>query len=184
VAPGQDFSEHFGFPCQTFHRLLHTHRHPSSGAGTTGQIITDVPSGLGLTLKKQTKTNSMVWVRERTVPTERPPLVGEVSFNFFVGRGCRVVDRIFGCLDRSRYYFFQVASQLYSRGWVDPVPDPLLPRKSTRAGNPTRDLWICSQELWSLDHRGGPVSPHNKERIITTVSLMTRVLEVSGSSLC
>jgi hypothetical protein len=27
------------------------------------------------------KTNSMVWVRERTIPTERPPLVGEVIAN-------------------------------------------------------------------------------------------------------
>jgi hypothetical protein len=35
--------------------------------------------------------------------------------------------RILGFLDRSRYYFFQVAPQLYSRGWVDPVPDPLHP---------------------------------------------------------
>jgi hypothetical protein len=24
----------------------------------------------------------MVWVRERTIPTERPPLVGEVIANF------------------------------------------------------------------------------------------------------
>jgi hypothetical protein len=37
-------------------------------------------------------------------------------------RGCRVVrstdphSRIFGFLDRSPYYFFQVAPQLYSRG--------------------------------------------------------------------
>jgi hypothetical protein len=28
------------------------------------------------------KLSSMVWVRERTIPTERPPLVGEVSANF------------------------------------------------------------------------------------------------------
>jgi hypothetical protein len=46
-------------------------------------------------------------------PTERPPLVGEVSDNF---RGwCHVVRvmnpyvRILGFLDRSRYFFFQVA---------------------------------------------------------------------------
>jgi hypothetical protein len=38
-------------------------------------------------------------------------------------------------LDRSRYFFFQVAPQLYSRGWVDPVADPLLLRKSGSAGN-------------------------------------------------
>jgi hypothetical protein len=50
---------------------------------------------------------------------------------------------------------FQVAPQLSSRGWVDHVPDPLLLRKSCRAGNWTRDLWICSQEIWPLAHRGG-----------------------------
>jgi hypothetical protein len=44
---------------------------------------------------------------------------------------------------------------------VDSLPDPLLRRKSGSAGNRTRDLWICSQELWPLDHRDG----HNKEYI-------------------
>ena len=38
---------------------------------------------------------------------------------------------------------------------MDPVPDPLLLRKSGSAGNRTRDLCICSQKLWPLDHRGG-----------------------------
>jgi hypothetical protein len=33
-------------------------------------------------LQYKTKLNSMVWVRERTIPTERPPLVGEVIANF------------------------------------------------------------------------------------------------------
>jgi hypothetical protein len=52
--------------------------------------------------------------------TERPPLVGEVSVNFFADRGCRVVSamdphgRILGFLDRSGFYFFQVAPQSYS----------------------------------------------------------------------
>jgi hypothetical protein len=45
--------------------------------------------------------------------------------------------RILGFLDRSRYSFFQVAPQLYSQGWVDPVPDPQL-RKSGSAGNRTQ----------------------------------------------
>jgi hypothetical protein len=31
---------------------------------------------------KNKQTNSMVWVRERTIPTERPPLVNEVIANF------------------------------------------------------------------------------------------------------
>jgi hypothetical protein len=46
--------------------------------------------------------------------------------------------RLLGFLDRSRYFFFQVAPQLYSRGGVDPVPGPLLLRKSGSAGNRTR----------------------------------------------
>jgi hypothetical protein len=46
------------------------------------------------------------------MPTERPPLVGEVSANVV-----SVTDpygRILGFLDRSRYFFFQVTPQLYS----------------------------------------------------------------------
>jgi hypothetical protein len=105
-------------------------------------------------------TNSVALARERTIPTKQPPLVGEVSANF-VDRGCCVVSttdpygRILGFLDRSSYLFFQVALRLYSRGWVDPVPDPLLVRKSRSVVDRTRDLLICSQELWPLDHRGG-----------------------------
>jgi hypothetical protein len=44
---------------------------------------------------------------------------------------------------------------LYSWGWVDSVPDPLLLRTSGSPWNRTRDLWICNQELWPQDHRGG-----------------------------
>jgi hypothetical protein len=43
-------------------------------------------------------------------------------------------------LDHSRYFFFQIAPHLCSRGWVDPVPDPLLLRKSGCSENRTRDL--------------------------------------------
>jgi hypothetical protein len=49
MAPGQVFSKYFGFPCQfSFHQLLHTHHLPSE-AGTIGQLVADVPSGLSLT---------------------------------------------------------------------------------------------------------------------------------------
>jgi hypothetical protein len=34
-----------------------------------------------------TKLNSMACDRERTIPTERPPLVGEISANFLADRG-------------------------------------------------------------------------------------------------
>jgi hypothetical protein len=65
--------------------------------------------------------------------------------------------KCFGFLYRRRQFYIQVAPQLSSRGWVDPVPAPLLLRKSGSSGNWTLDLWICSQELWSLDHRGDPL---------------------------
>jgi hypothetical protein len=49
VSLAQIFSENLGFPCQSFHRLFHTHHHPSSGARTIGQTVADVPSGLSVT---------------------------------------------------------------------------------------------------------------------------------------
>jgi hypothetical protein len=64
----------------------------------------------------------------------------------FAGRGCHVVSmtdlygRNHGFLNWSRYFFFQVALQLYWRGWVGPVPDPLHLRKSGRAGKRTRNF--------------------------------------------
>jgi hypothetical protein len=64
----------------------------------------------------------MFLVCERTIPTKRRQLVGEVSVNFLRIEGFHVVDatnshgRILGFLDLSRHYSLQVASQLYSRG--------------------------------------------------------------------
>jgi hypothetical protein len=47
---------------------------------------------------------------------------------------------ILGFLDMSRNLFFQVAAQLYARGGVDPVPDPLLLSKSSSSENRTEPL--------------------------------------------
>jgi hypothetical protein len=48
------------FPCQfSFHRLLHIHN-LSSGAGTIGQIVLDVPSGLSLTSPHETKNYNLL----------------------------------------------------------------------------------------------------------------------------
>jgi hypothetical protein len=46
--------------------------------------------------------------------------------------------RILGFLDWICYFSFQVVPQLYSRDWVDPVPDPLVLRISGSTGNRTR----------------------------------------------
>jgi hypothetical protein len=62
----------------------------------------------------------------------------------FADRRCNVVSvtdpygRILRFLDRSHYFFFEVAPQLYSRGWVNSVPDPLPLRKSGSAEKRTR----------------------------------------------
>jgi hypothetical protein len=74
------------------------------------------------------------------------------------GQGCgftTVVNLSF--LDRSRYFSFKYLLIYPHKGWVDPVPDPPLHRKYGSAGNRARDLWVRSQEVWSLDHRGGLV---------------------------
>jgi hypothetical protein len=68
VALRQVFFEHFGFPCQfSLNRLLCTHD-LSSGAGTVGQLVIDVPSGLSLTLPQETRERERRlgnnWMRE------------------------------------------------------------------------------------------------------------------------
>jgi hypothetical protein len=89
------------------------------------------------------KTNSVALVCERTIPSSRLPFVGEVV-PIFADRVCRVISsadpyvRILGFLHWSLFYLFEVVRQLYSRGWVETVTDPLLLRKSGSAGNRTR----------------------------------------------
>jgi hypothetical protein len=57
---GQVFSDYFDFPRQfSFHRLLHAHHHLSSGAGTIGQTMADVPSGLSFTPPQETKNKTI-----------------------------------------------------------------------------------------------------------------------------
>jgi hypothetical protein len=106
--------------------------------------------------KKKTQLNSIVWVREWTIPTERPPLVGEVTANFCgkrVPRGQRYGTlRPYSRFSRQEpLLFYQVAPQLYSRGWVHPIPDPLffLVVPGIEPGPP--DLL---PRIWPLDHRG------------------------------
>jgi hypothetical protein len=103
--------------------------------------------------------SDFAWVRERTIPTELPPLVAEVSVNFCgkgVSRGQR--DGSLGFLERRRYFFLQVA------------PPVVLTRLSGPRSRPTtsQKIWICSHELWPLDHRGGLFQP--KDEIISQIT--------------
>ena len=47
---------------------------------------------LRMTISTTSYKNSVALVRERTIPTERPPPVGEVSANFLRIEGCHVVS--------------------------------------------------------------------------------------------
>jgi hypothetical protein len=101
------------------------------------------------------------WVRERTISTERPPLVDEVSANFWgkkVPRGQRDGSlRPYSLLSRPEpLLFLSGSSSVVLTRLSGPRSKPNTYQKmwQTRESNP--DLWICSQELWPLDHRGGP----------------------------
>jgi hypothetical protein len=68
------------FPCQfSFHRLLQIH-HLSSGAGTIGQLVADVPSGLTLTPPQETNSigQDAGWALEPVWTTWR----GEKCFSY------------------------------------------------------------------------------------------------------
>jgi hypothetical protein len=102
-------------------------------------------------------TNKLRGLSPRANDTDRRLSVKLVPT--FANRGRCVVsatnsyDRILGFLDRSRYFSFQVTPQLYSRGWVDPVPDSLLLRKSGRAGNRTgiSGSLARNSDLWTTE---------------------------------
>jgi hypothetical protein len=99
--------------------------------------------------------NSMALVRKQSIPTEWLRLSAKLVPTF-ADTVCRMVSatdpygRIFGVLYWSRYSFFQVAPHLYSRCWVDPVPDPLLLRKSGSARNQT---WSSETVARNSDHQ-------------------------------
>jgi hypothetical protein len=58
-------------------------------------------------------------------------------------------------LDPEPLLFHSSCSSVILTRLSGPVPDTLFLRKFGNAGNRARDLWICSRELWPLDHRGG-----------------------------
>jgi hypothetical protein len=116
----------------------------------------------------KTKTNYMVWVHEQTIPTEQPPLFGEASANlcgWMVPRDqCEGTLWPYSRLSRPKLLlFFQVAPQLYLQGWVHPVPDPLLLRKSGSAGNWT---WASGSVARNSDHQTTEVVETDDVKVI------------------
>jgi hypothetical protein len=102
----------------------------------------------------------------------------------FEDKGYHVVSvthpygRILGFLDRSCYFVFQVAPQLYSRGLVDPVPDPRLLRKSGIPGNRTRtsgsvarnsDHWTTEAVSFRAEYFENHEARHEVPKLILAV---------------
>jgi hypothetical protein len=67
--------------------------------------------------KKKLKLNSVAWVCERSIPTERQPMSAKLVPNF-ADRGCHFVSvkdpygRILGFIDRRCYFFFSNSSSI------------------------------------------------------------------------
>jgi hypothetical protein len=61
---------------------LHTDGNSETGSQISAPNFghTATESNISLYLEK---LNSVAWVRERIIPTERPPFVGEASANFY-----------------------------------------------------------------------------------------------------
>jgi hypothetical protein len=91
-----------------------------------------------------------LFVRKRTIPTKRPQWPTKLVSTFAL-RICCVVNAMdpYGRLSRfprpEPLLFFQVVPQLFSRGWVYPVTDRLLPSKFGSAGYRIRDFCLSGQ---------------------------------------
>jgi hypothetical protein len=114
------------------------------------------------------KLNFLAWVCEVTIPIERPSLVGEVSTNVCgkrIPRGQRDwSQRPYFRLTRPEpLLFLPSSSSVVLRGWVDPVPDPLLLRKSSRI-----PISLIPRKLF--DAGGRQTSKQMKESIFPTRS--------------
>ena len=67
---------------------------------------------------------------------------------------------ISGFLTGFRYFSYQVANQLFSRGWVDPILDPILPEKflgHSRESNPGPLGWQSDVLTTIAYQRGGQI---------------------------
>jgi len=84
------------------------------------------------------KLNSVALVRERTIPTERPPPVGEVSANFLRIEGCHVDS---ATRPHGRYSLFSEPG--FTTFFIQVAPQFDLTRLSGPRSRPT-----TTQKIW------------------------------------
>jgi hypothetical protein len=119
----------------------------------------------------------MVWVRERTISSERPPLVGEVIANFLRIEGAtwpawRIPTAVLSVFYTGATTFLSSSSSvvLTRLSGLRSRPTTYFLFWWCRESNP--GLRICSQELWQLDHRGGAgVKKHFKTPHMSVLTL-------------
>jgi hypothetical protein len=121
-----------------------------------------------LRTENSTKNKKTPWsvVCKGTIQTELPSHVREANADLCRVHGRRVVSatRPHGCqsLFSRPVPLYSPTKQLLSyphEAECTPISDPPLLRKSDIVGNRTRDLWICSQGLCPLEHRGRRIHP-------------------------
>jgi hypothetical protein len=102
--------------------------------------------------------NSLASVRKRTIPTERPPLLNEVSANILRIEGdtwpALRIPRSYSRISRQKpLLFLPSCSSVVLTRLSGPCSRPTTCFPLVVPGNRTRDLRICTHELLPLDHR-------------------------------
>jgi hypothetical protein len=126
----------------------------------------------------------VAWVRDRTITRPSDRRLSTKLVPNFAARGSerRIYGRNLGFLERSRYFLFQVAPQLCSRGWVGPGNDyptsttqPLLKaewKKSEKSG-----LSSSSGLQLLVDGRVGPTIDVQNYKVNRTVLLASSTVK-------
>jgi hypothetical protein len=125
------------------------------------------------------RMRSVDWDSDRSITNKCSGFSPKANYTHRATAACRRIERIegipwsaqwiptavnFGLLDRSRY-FLEIASQLFSRGWVEPVLDPLLVKNLVSPGNEPDTSWSVARNSWLLYHRGGRSINNESKRI-------------------
>ena len=91
------------------------------------------------------KINKSVALQHRRVKTDRQVVTTRWQYKGALWLAMRLsLNLNFSFLNRILLLLIQVPTQLSSRGWVDPVPDPILPEKFlgySRESNPRHLGW-------------------------------------------
>jgi hypothetical protein len=131
----------------------------------------------------------MALVHKRTIwPSDR-----SLSAKFvptFANRVCCVVSamdphgHILGFLDWSHYYFFQVAPQLYSWGWVDPIQTHYFSENLAKMWGPrtTPKDWLI--DLFYVNLPFSAIYTPLKQQVITVLKRALELISTEGCHSC